>query len=158
MASVSSEPEEYFLGSVDGDGPWMATVSLNGTPVLMKKDTGAKVTVITSSLLNTLEGCTVMKSTRTLTSASSTKLQVDGVLSTPLSVGEECSVQDVCVVTNVRQALLGRPDIIGLNLLKVSPDVAEVVEQHVDCLNALGRSSFPNCSSPWADSLGIHTR
>ena len=92
MASVSSEPEEYLLGSVDGDGPWMATVSVNGTSVMMKNDTGAKVTVIPSSLLNTLEGCMVMKSTQTLTSASSTKLHVDGVLSTPLSVGEECSV------------------------------------------------------------------
>ena len=88
--------EEWFLGMVAaGKDPWMATVAVDGTPVAMKIDSGADMTVIPTSEYELLGAGQLQLTVNKLTDANSSSQSV-GVFQPVLSTGKtQHSVQDV---------------------------------------------------------------
>ena len=111
------------LGSDEIDSlhtdPWKTSVSITGNSVEFKLDTGADVSVVPDFIINKLNA-TLRNTKRTLTGPDGSKLKVAGVISATFKKANHLeSKQEIFVVRNLKTALLGRPAIEALNLVKV---------------------------------------
>ncbi|KAK2558287.1 hypothetical protein P5673_019409 [Acropora cervicornis] len=111
--TVVDDNSTCFLGALGSDeidslhtDPWKTSVSINGNSVEFKLDTGADL------------NATLRNTRRTLTGPDGSKLKVTGVISATLKANLLESKQEIFVVRNLKTALLGRPAIEALNLLK----------------------------------------
>ena len=154
VSTVSCDCPDLFLGSVGvGTQPWTVTVYLAGTPVQMRVDTGADVSVIPASLYSQQFSSVAMADTsRTLSGPGTDKLDVKGVLHVTLSTDSELSVQDVYVVKDLQHPLLGRPAIQALNILPLL-SVAAVRTPVVHDLQS-AKKEFPKLFGPLGEIAG----
>ena len=159
VLSVDDERQEgncdeacYFLGAVEDNESqtkWSMDLSLGNTQMRLKIDTGANVTVIPEPLylqtgLNNLE-----KSSRQLFGPGQSERSVKGVIKGNLKTGngkEIESTQEIYVVENLKEPLLGRPAINALNLVQkvdtIHSDDNRRIEQEV-------KTMYPICLKVW---------
>ena len=95
---------------------WMVQVTLDGVPVVFI-DTGADVTVITESMFGNITTKLQPTGAR-LRGPGDNMLRVRGKFTARLQYRQRSSQQEVYVVRDVERALLGRPAIESLQLLK----------------------------------------
>ena len=116
IAATESEDSEDtgFLGMVQqsqGSNPWSVTLSVNGTPVDFKIDTGADVTVISKTVHQNIPHSTLKPPTKTLSGANSKNLEVSRQFTASLKYKHLEIAEEVYVVKNLSRSLLGRPTI-----------------------------------------------
>ncbi|XP_033730104.1 uncharacterized protein K02A2.6-like [Pecten maximus] len=126
-----SEIEQYkddgyqFLGSIDDSSkPWTVSLCMDGLPVEFKIDTGADVTAIPEVTFNKLKGLELEKTSKLLQGPGKNRLRVLGKFMSTLTT--EKGVQattEVYVIKTLNRALLGRPAIEKLNLVKTVADI-----------------------------------
>ena len=96
---------------------WMVLVTLDGVPVLFKIDAEADVTVIPESMFDNITTKLQPTGAR-LREPEDNVLRVRGKFTARLQYRQRSSQQEVYVVRDVERALLGRPAIESLQLLK----------------------------------------
>ena len=135
--TVVDDDSTCFLGALGSDeidslhtDPWKTSVSINGNSVEFKLDTGADVSVVPDFIIPKLNA-TLRNTRRTLTGPDGSKLKVTGVISATLKANLLESKQEIFVVRNLKTALLGRPAIEALNLVKVVNAVEESYKEYV---------------------------
>ena len=120
--SEISSLDDYFLGSIESDEKqrkWSVELMLGYTPVKFKIDTGADVTVISEEIYQRSGLEKLRKATKKLFGPSQAKLCVTGVVTGNLMTGNgKQTRQDIYVVANLKEPLLEKPAIEGLNLIQ----------------------------------------
>ena len=79
---IAADQEEVFIASIDeqlaivdaGDNPWVVTISINGSPVEFKIDTGADVSVISDTTYKALAKKTPLKPAKKFLTGPSSQL------------------------------------------------------------------------------------
>ena len=131
---IAADQEEVFIASIDeqvptvdaGDNPWVVTISINGSPVEFKTDSGADISVISDTTYKALAKKRPLKpAKKSLTGPSSQPLDVCGQFTGTLQHGSCTSSDDIFVVNNLQMSLLQRPDIELLSLVSRVNTVAD---------------------------------
>ena len=120
-SAESAADDEAFMGMVrqsQESNPWSITLSVNGTPVEFKIDTGADVTVIPTSILRSIPDATLKPATKVLSGASSKTLKVKGQFTATLKYQGKEATEEVYAVGKLNRSLLGRPAIEALGLVQ----------------------------------------
>ena len=114
--------EEAFLGTVTSsiDQAWSVNVQLQGKEMLFKMDTGAEVTVISKKVYDTLEKTKLGKPSKVLYGPTHQPLEVLGQFSGNLVHKEHSRLEDISVVRDLHNNLLGLKAITGLHLIRGS--------------------------------------
>ena len=135
--AVVGDDTDYFLGTLScGEinslhiDPWKTNVSINGNTIAFKLDTGADVSVVPDFILPKLNA-TLSDTERTLTGPDGSKLNVSGSITATLKANHLETRQEIFVVKNLKCALLGRPAIEALQLVKVVHSVEESCKESV---------------------------
>ena len=120
--SKSSRSEDYFLGGIsehENKDDWSVNLSLGTTKVRFKIDTGADVTVIPEADY-LRSGLPQLRTTsKTLFGPGREKLPVKGVVKGVLKTSSlKETLQDIYVIANLKEPLLGRPAINALKLVQ----------------------------------------
>ena len=112
--------EEAFLGTVTSskDKVWSVNIRLQGKEIVFKMDTGAEVTVISEKEYRTLERTKLEKPSRVLYRPVRQPLEVLGQFSERLTYGEHSHSEDIFVVHDLHNNLLGLTAITGLHLIQ----------------------------------------
>ncbi|XP_065195252.1 uncharacterized protein LOC135826576 [Sycon ciliatum] len=128
VASPSSVSEEsidlvpIYVGAVSAHPPsWQVQLTINGTTVPFKVDTGADVSVISEEVYNSLSTSPQLQPCRhVLVSAANTNLETLGLFSARLVFPTSGSSHTctVYVARGLRVCLLGGPDSVALGLIK----------------------------------------
>ncbi|XP_065189581.1 uncharacterized protein LOC135820198 [Sycon ciliatum] len=128
VASPSSVSEEsidlvpIYIGAVSAHPPsWQVQLTINGTTVPFKVDTGADVSVISEEVYNSLSTSPQLQPCRhVLISAANTNLETLGLFSARLvfSTSGSSHTCTVYVAIGLRVCLLGSPDCVALGLIK----------------------------------------
>lgn len=128
VASPSSVSEEsidlvpIYVGAVSAHPPsWQVQLTINGTTVPFKVDTGADVSVIFEEVYNSLSTSPQLQPCRhVLVSAANTNLETLGLFSARLVFPTSGSSHTctVYVARGLRVCLLGGPDSVALGLIK----------------------------------------
>ena len=127
QAVMDDEPETTFLVQVgNATNPWQVTVTFNGVAVPFCIDTGAEVTVIPAGVFRKLSRTRLKPPVKILKGPSQNPLPVKGQFRGRLVLGHQTSQQDIYVVNNLHQPLLGRPAIEALGLLTCIRAVQDV--------------------------------
>lgn len=117
---VAEDVDELFLGVVaSGEDPWMADISLRGSTVSFKIDTGADVTAISEQAYKSVmhrEG-ELEKVLKPLYGPGGTKLTVLGSTTETLSYKDRSIAERIYVVRGLQVALLSRPASVSLKLV-----------------------------------------
>ena len=138
------ETEDEFLGTVRdeaGAKPWIMTLPLNGMPVEFKIDTGADVSVIPESVFNQLERTTLHPTSRSLSGPGQNRLRVCGQFVGTLKHRAEEFKSEFFVVHGLQTALLGRPAIEAMGLVKRVNSIKEgeeLIAKHTGLFSGLG--------------------
>ena len=127
--------EEPFLGTIEeisaheNRDQWMVELQLNGQPVQFKIDTGADVTAVSEEIFSKLQGVTLRKTNRSLHGPAKHKLTVCGKFTGTLTYNQSKTCQEIFVVQELEQALMGRPAIEALHLIssRQPREICEVV-------------------------------
>ena len=112
--------ENTFLGTVSktmGAEAWHVHVFIENQRVRFKMDTGADVTVIPDTCVPRKK-TPLQKSTKGLFGPGQNSLQVFGMSSSKMECKGAVTSQDVYVVKNLQEPLLGRPAIEVLHLIQ----------------------------------------
>ena len=141
----NSDEDCYFLGAVEDNKSqtkWSVDLSLGKAKMRFKIDTGADVTVIPEPLYLQTGIGNLQKSSRQLFGPGQSKLSVKGVIKGNMKTGNgKESTQEIYVVENLKEPLLGRPAIDALNLVQkvdaVNSDDSTRIEQEV-------KTTYPN--------------
>ncbi|XP_053388814.1 uncharacterized protein K02A2.6-like [Mercenaria mercenaria] len=121
--------ESDYLGTIEtGDGQWRAKLKVRHLLVCFKIDTGADVTVIPETVYLSLGSPKLKKTNKNLFGPGNKKLNVLGSFTETLSSQNKYSVEEIYVVRGIDRSLLGRPAIIGLNLVKLNIDEVTSVD------------------------------
>ena len=135
---LQEEEEESFLGAVqvrgiEGSKPWRITVSVNGSPVDFKVDTGADVTVIPSSMITSGNlKASLSPCTKQLCGPGNKTLDTEGQFLAHLTYKERSTQETIIVVNGLQMPLLGRPAISQLQLI-----------QRLDALSEQSKDPWP---------------
>ena len=100
-----------WAGGNRSSAGWSITLSVNGTPVEFKIDTGADVPVIPTSILQGLPDTALKPATKVLSCASSKTLK-------QLSSTKAEATEEVYAIGKLNRSLLGRPAIEALGLVQ----------------------------------------
>ena len=107
-----SDSSEVFLGAVSApkevdSKKWFTTVDVCGTQIKFKMDTGADETCIPESIYEGLKKKPKL-----------CKLNICGMFTVALTGKKKFAVQDIYVVKDIHQPLLGGPALAALDLIK----------------------------------------
>ena len=124
LGTIEQE-EAAFMGVINGTvaavntsrDAWTATISLKGTSVDFKLDTGADVTAIPLNTFNSLADVKLMKSDRILKGPDQAALKVKGKFMTDFKWQQKSSREEIYVMEKLQKPLIGRPAIERLGLL-----------------------------------------
>ena len=125
-----------------GSNPWSITLSVNGILDEFKIDTGADVTVIPMSVVQSIPDTTLKPATKTLSGASCMTLQVKGQFTATLKYRDREATEEVYVVRKLNRSLLGRPAIVALGLVQRVNAVqtkTDLVKQFSKLFEGLGK-------------------
>ena len=142
--SSDSEVGEVFIGAVEkpseARSPWRVSMLLNGTPMEMKIDTDADVSVLPESMYCKLSGVALKPTSKKLFGPGGHTLAVQGKFTATLQIGNRCVRERIYVVQGVRNALLGQPAIKSLKLLTICNVDSEplVIANHPKLFEGLG--------------------
>ena len=114
-------------------------ISINGSPVKFKIDTGADVSVISDTTYKKLAKTPLKPAKKSLTGPSRQPLDVRGQFT--LQHGSCTSREYIFVVNNLQMSLLGRPAIASLRLVSRVKSVADqrLPYMHPDLFQGLGK-------------------
>ena len=136
--------EEAFLGTVTSstDQAWSVNVRLQGKEILFKMDTGAEVTVISEKVYDTLEKTRLGKPSKVLYGPARQPLEVLGQFSGNLVHREHSHLEDIFVVRDLHNNLLGLKAITGLHLIQrvnaTHQGSADILERFPKVFTGLG--------------------
>ena len=124
LGTIEQE-ETAFMGVINGTvaavnssrDAGTATISLKGTSVDFKLDTGADVTAIPVNNFNSLVDVKLMKSDRILKGPDQAALKVKGKFMTDLKWQQKSSREEIYIMEKLQKPLIGRPAIERLDLL-----------------------------------------
>ena len=120
IAKVCQGDPVTFLGTVDtrdtASNSWRLSLLLNGTPTEFDIDTGAEVSLISEERHQKIGSPSLSVPGKTLRGPSNYSLPVTGRFTGVLKHGQLEVQQEIFVVQNLRQHLLGRPAIEVLGL------------------------------------------
>ena len=122
------EYSEAFLGIIDSNDPkqkWKLVVKIGQTAVEFKIDTGADVTVIPTSVYNQSGLDSIISTKKKLFGPGQIELNVVGRLTTTLVNDRTTITDDVYVVNDLKEPLLGRPAIEKFDLFKKINNVTQ---------------------------------
>ena len=144
VSELSSKPVQAFLGALDTETtpPWEVEVRVNDTPLSLKIDTGADVTAIPESLHEHLGSPALTSTPLQIFAAGGKRLTEVGAFTAKMSVREHEAIQSIYVVRPLRHALLGRPAIEALQILK-RPALLEREEKEAIIHEIRIREQFP---------------
>ena len=153
-AQTSTHLPSAFLGSLSGGTGWSVSIVLNGTPLVMKVDTGADVTAISTAQYDSLQDAPVLTSSdRALRGPNGIGLQVLGKFAATIRQDTPDSPQssstDVYVVDDLNTALLGRPAIETLGILQppanvLATSVQDIHDQFPTLFTGIGSFGTPH--------------
>eukprot|EP00794_Sanderia_malayensis_P013315 gene13315-14688_t len=119
---------EAFLGSVDSDDPqqkWKPVVKIGQTAVEFKIYTGADVTVILTTVYNQSGSDTIISTKKKLFERGQIELNVVGCLTTTIVNDKTTITDNVYVVNDLKEPLLGRPAIEKFDRIKKINNVTQ---------------------------------
>lgn len=127
------EGEGHFLGAVSRGGTeaWYKKIKLDRGKVNFKLDTGADVTVVPEQCVPK-SARPLQKSAKELLGPGRKKLSVLGKFNTTLAYKGITSVQEIYVVEDLQEPLLGRPAIEALQLVTLVDSVKSVTGSYRD--------------------------
>ena len=145
-SECAQEEASAFLGAVgeskDDSNPWKVSLKLNSVPVELKIDTGAEVSVIPESVFKKLEGIALIPMSKTLYGPGGHVPFVSGKFTATLQLDKQEVREEMFVIPELKNALLGQPAIKSLNLLSrvcsVESDTAKIVADHPKLFDGLG--------------------
>jgi len=144
QGSSDSEVGEVFIGAVKephhNSNPWRVSVLLNDIPTEMKRDTGADVRVLPECMFNKLNGPTLKSTSKKLYGPGGHILGVQDKFMATLQIDNRCVKEQVYVVQDLKNALLGQPAIKNLKLLTIGTVDSEslIVANHPQLFQGLG--------------------
>jgi len=95
---------------------WMVNLKVNEIPVTFKVDTGAAVTALPSSMVNSMSD--ILPTSKSLRGAGNNKLSVQGQAKVHLRLRDKFISETVYFVDGLRTPLLGKPAISNLGLIQ----------------------------------------
>ena len=129
VGGIQDNSSEVFLGAVEGlakkNNTWAVTLCLEGKPVTLTIDTGAEVTVISEETWRAIDYLPLTQAMRSLTGPDSRQIHSKGKFSRTLSLHERSARDEIYVISGLSKALLGRPAINQLNLVRQLAAVEE---------------------------------
>ncbi len=141
--------EVAFLGTVEtkDSKPWLTDVKIANHTTRFKIDTGADVTVISEddySEVAKSSNITLEKSDQVLDGAGGARLEVLGQFRATLVRGDKKSNQKVYVARKLHIALLGRPALEDMEIVRrvesVSADKNKYMQQYPELFTGLGNT------------------
>ncbi|XP_064462310.1 uncharacterized protein K02A2.6-like [Ornithodoros turicata] len=112
--------EEVFLGDLSdtsSNDPWFITAQVNGTNIRFKVDTGADVTAVPKSVLPRSILSSLQRSTKELYGPARSSIDTIGQVEVDVTWNGQTIREQIFVIQGLRDALLGRPAILALNVL-----------------------------------------
>lgn len=112
------EQNELFIGNIDiidGIKPWKRTISVNGNLIEFKIDTGADVCAVPPNIGRNFE---FVQSSIKLFGPNKTPLNVIGKFKARLQYKNNTAIQQLYIVENLQNALLGRQAISELKIIQ----------------------------------------
>ncbi|KAL7883346.1 hypothetical protein SRHO_G00010040 [Serrasalmus rhombeus] len=130
-----------FLGELSSPTvqEWTETISVHGTVIQFKLDTGAAVSAVPESVFSKNKLGHLQKAKKVLYGPAPNILEVNGCFQGVLTVKGRRCIQDVYVVAGLTKALLGLPAIEALSLVH---RIDAVTQQHTPNLVAAYPSVF----------------
>ncbi|XP_064468401.1 uncharacterized protein K02A2.6-like [Ornithodoros turicata] len=151
----SAALEEIYVGEVlteSSSEPWRIQATVGGRDITFKVDTGADVSVIPQCLYSKEMG-ELKYPTKVLLGPGQNAMNTLGQVKTIIKWRHQTVQEEVFVVTGLREALLGRPGIKALEVLKhlhevsTTPsgvlDAKEVLKDYPKLLSGLGLMKTP---------------
>lgn len=127
LGSITTEENKSSsIGNIQED-LWHAKVVTNGKPITYRVDTGADVTVLPEKFFKK-NSPLVKKTDKKLYGPGENQLKVVGVVHTTLSTENTSAEQEIFVISNLKEPLLGRPAIEALHLLERVNEVKQKKE------------------------------
>ena len=144
---VNTIQQEAFLGEVKAkkDSQWMVELLLNGSPVSFKVDTGADVTVVPEKTFKSIKGSELRPAETALYGPNRQRIPSLGQATMVLQKGDKEIKEEVFVVPQADQALLGKPAIEALGLLQridvvnEEDDVTVIKQRYPKLFQGLGK-------------------
>ena len=141
---IKQQEESAFLGVVTNHSEqWTVPLRLNGRQTNFCIDTGAEVTVIPEEVYLDIGSPALKPLDKTLKGAGNNRLDCRGQFLGRLQKGDLTIKEKVYVVGNLHTALLGRPAIGNLNLVRridaIKKTSQSVFEQFPSVFNGLGK-------------------
>ncbi|KAK7106504.1 hypothetical protein V1264_017754 [Littorina saxatilis] len=126
QASVKEVKDEAYLGAVSNAGTdaWHVDVQLEQSNIQFKMDTGADVTVMPAVMVPKNK-YPLERPSKRLFGPGKIPLKVLGQFTSKMKVKNAMSIQDIYVVEDLEEPLLGRPAIQALGLVKRVETVKE---------------------------------
>jgi len=120
LGEVEEEDGNLFLGKIGTETNniiWSVDLLMVNSQVRFKIDTGTDVTVIPDKIYEVLRP-TPTKSSKTLFGPAHTSLPMRGCFEGKIRKGDKTTEQEIFVVNGARNALLGRPAIEAVAIVK----------------------------------------
>ena len=114
--------DSFYLDTIHDTGDstfWLTDVKVNNISVIFKVDTGAEITEVSESTLQTLGQLEVSMSDKKLCGPNGVLLDLRGSFTVTLCQKQHKCDQEIFVVKQLKHNLLGLPAIKGLHLLSV---------------------------------------
>ena len=157
-----------FLGTLTNkqqsrSDPWRQTLLLNDKPIYFKLDTGADVTVISTTLLEKIHKCfgPLQPATKILHGPNSERLPVQGLFMGKIRHGDTEVTEEV---PRAYLPLLGWPAIESLGLLQrvntvMNTNTEQIVKQYPNLFDGLGKleGNYTICMEEGAKPFAVTT-
>ena len=133
----SSEVDCYpFLGELTvsevTSEAWRIKAIVDGNSLMFKIDSGADVTAIPENLYQSGNFSPLEPTALKLQGPRKSPIEVKGKMLTTISIKDKGSQQEVWVVPNLEEPLLGRPAIEKLDVLQVKANVCSLAKSRLD--------------------------
>ena len=133
----SSEVDCYpFLGELTvseiTSEAWRIKAIVDGNSLMFKIDSGADVTAIPANLYHSGNFSPLEPTALKLQGPRRSPIEVKEKMLTTISIKDKVTQQEVFVVPNIEEPLLGRPAIEKLNVLQVKANVCSLAKSRLD--------------------------